>query len=427
MQVVDITWLYSMNGVSTPQSDVACWQSEAPRSTLGAASRIQQYQQVVAAASKSSSASQCCGWLLGLLTALGCSGNPAVQIHEFGQPSSAERYCAWFGEARDGVLYFGQAPFWSAARQANAPEADLAVPGPQWIGRFDLAAREPQPTLDVSANGARSGVWDVLPHPNGRVYFTTFYEPAGSIDLATGDVARYPDLGTGLNELAFGPEDAIVATRYAGRGDDPRGSGSLVLFSPEGLLLAEYPLRAPIGYALAPKTAAWDEAGNRYWLSTDLVRRDPDAPPAPSEHPAIVLDAGGSEIARIGGVELHFVRFGRDGRGVAAYVAEGELRLVELGPGEPRRQLAPGSGELLDANFPALLDFVQDISFGPERETIVTRWSGRVHVLGLGGERRDLQLPRDDPAGLYYSAALSAGEICATYCADVAVVCARLP
>ena len=70
---------------------------------------------------------------------------------------------------------------------------------------------------------------------------------------------------------------------------------------------------------------------------------------------------------------------------------------------------------------------MQDISFGPERETIVTRWSGRVHVLGLEGERRDLQLPRDDPAGLYYSAALSAGEICATYCADVAVVCARLP
>ena len=156
-----------------------------------------------------------------LLAGLGCSGNPAVQVYEFGRPSSAERYCAWFGEARDGVLYFGQAPFWSAARAADAPEADLAAPGPQWIGRFDLAAREPQSTLDVSAHGARSGVWDVLPHANGRVYFTTFYEPAGSIDPASGEIARYADLGTGLNELALGPEDAIVATRYGGGGDDP--------------------------------------------------------------------------------------------------------------------------------------------------------------------------------------------------------------
>ncbi len=363
-----------------------------------------------------------------LLSMLACPTVTDVQLHELARPSAVERYCAWYGEAREGVLYFGQAPFWSASRQqGNAPEADLAAPGPQWIGRFDLARGELLETLDVSEEGARSGIWDVLPHPNGRVYFTTFYEAAGSIDLSTGEVARYPELGTGLNELALGPEDAIVVTRYGGHGGDPLASGSLGLFSPEGLLLAEYPLRAPAGYALAPKTAAWDEAGERYWLSTDLVRRDPAAPPAPSEHPAIVLDARGSEIARIGGIELHFVRFRRDGWGVAAFVADGELRLVELGPGEPRWQLVPGAGQLLDANFPALLDFVQDISFGPEQETIVTRWSGRVHVLGPGDDRRDLQLPRDDPAGLYYSAALWDDDICATYCADVAVVCARLP
>ena len=61
-------------------------------------------------------------------------------------------------------------------------------------------------------------------------------------------------------------------------------------------------------------------------------------------------------------------------------------------------------------------------------ELVVTRWSGRIHVLGPGeDERRDLQLPREDPAGLYYAAGLWDDEVCATYCADVAVVCAALP
>lgn len=352
-----------------------------------------------------------------------------MQIHQLPNPSPEERYCAWYGESRNGVLYFGQAPFWSAMRRAGeAPEADLQRAGPQQIGRFDLAARELLESLDVTSEGARSGVWDVLPHPNGRIYFTTFYETAGSIDPATGQIARFSELGIGLNELALGPEDSIVATRYGGAGGDPSASGSLVLFSPDGLLLAEYPLRAPAGYVLAPKTAAWDEVGGRYWLSTDLVRRDPSAPPASSTHPAIVLDARGNEIARIAGVELHFARFHHDGWGAAAVVAEGELRLVELGPDEPHRQLGAGAGELLDANFPKLFDFVQDLSFGPENEVIVTRWSGLIHVLGPGhGERRDLQLPREDPSGLYYSAGLSGDQVCATFCADVSVVCAQLP
>jgi hypothetical protein len=361
----------------------------------------------------------------------GCSAITDVRIHELERPSPNERYCAWYGEASGPVLYFGQAPFWSAAQEAgpgDAPMADLAQPGPQWIGRFDLAGQQALPSLDVSESGARSGVWDVLPHPNGRIYFTTFYESAGSIDPATGEVARYPELGVGLNELALGPEDAIVATRYGGYGGDPLASGSLVLFSPDGLLLAEHPLRAPAGYSLAPKTPAWDEAGGRYWLTTDLVRRDPTAPPAPSEHPAIVLDASGSEIARIGGVELHFVRFGREGWGAAAFVAEGALRVVKLGPGEPRWLLAPSAGKLIDPSFPELFDFVQDLSFGPGGELVVTRWSGRIHVLGPGeDDRRDLQLPREDPSGLYYAAALWNDEVCATWCADVAVVCAPLP
>lgn len=372
------------------------------------------------------------GSLLAAFAVAGCAVPTPVELYEGPPPSTTERYCSWYGEARDGVLYFGQAPFWSAARSgasgADEPEADLREPGPQWIGRFDLQSRELLESLDVTPEGgARSGVWDVLPHPNGRVYFTTFYELAGSVDPATGEVEHYPELGTGLNELALGPEDSIIATRYGGGSAAPEGSGSLVQFSPGGLLLAEHVLAAPAGFALAPKTAAWDEVGARYWLSTDLVQRDPNAPPAPSEHPAIVLDARGAEIARIGGVELHFVRFGPDGWGVAAFVAEGELRLLRIGPGEARWQLVAGAGELLDPAFPERLDFVQDVSFGSDRRVVVTRWSGRVHVVDARGSRRDVQLPRDDDGGLYYSAALSRDDVCATYCSDVAVVCARLP
>jgi len=434
VQVTDFMWNRAGRGARRVRRDVAAGPDDGSRSGADPASKRFQIQWIEPPAAVRSSAAGCCVALIPLLL-VGCAVTTPVQIHQLPSPSDEERYCAWYGDVRDGVLYFGQAPFWSAMRRAGeTPEADLELAGPQHIGRFDLDERELLASLDVTREGARSGVWDVLPHPNGRIYFTTFYESAGSIDPATGKIERFDGLGSGLNELSLGPEDAIVATRYGGysesggRSEDPAASGSLVLFSPDGLLLAEYPLRAPAGYTLAPKTAAWDEVSGRYWLSTDLVRRDPNAPPAPSEHPAIVLDARGSEIARIGSVELHFARFRSNGRGVAAFVADGELRWVEIGPGEPRWQLREGAGKLLDANFPKLFDFVQDIAFGPGGAVIMTRWSGLIHVLGPGeDERRALQLPREDPAGLYYSAGLSGDDVCATFCADVAVVCAGLP
>jgi hypothetical protein len=96
-----------------------------------------------------------------------------------------EDYCAWYGDARDGVLYFGQAPFWAAHRASGGdPRADLAHPGPQLVGRFDLEHERLLTPLDVTAPGARSGVWDVHAHANGRIYFTTFYEEMGWIDSA---------------------------------------------------------------------------------------------------------------------------------------------------------------------------------------------------------------------------------------------------
>ena len=113
---------------------------------------------------------------------------------------------------------------------------------------------------------------------------------------------------------------------------------------------------------------------------------------------------------------------------MAVFVADGALRYVELGPGEPRWQLSPSSGQVLDPRFPDRFDFAQDVAFGPAGEIVITRWSGRIHVLGPGDDqRRDLQLPRSDPSGLYYSSGLADDTVCTTYCADVAVVCARLP
>jgi len=350
--------------------------------------------------------------------------------------ANGERYCAWYGEAREGVLYFGFAPFWSAMHDAGGdPTADLLTAGPQPIGRFELAARARAiETFEVGEPGARSGVWDVLPHPNGRLYFTTFYEDAGWLDLATGAVTHLSTLGRGLNELALGPRGRVIASRYGGYGDDPTATGSLVVLEPYGALAFEAPLAAPDGFVVAPKTVAYDPLRRRYWIATDLVRRRDDAPDPASEHPAIVLDASGREIARVDvddagrELELQFVRFDRDGRGVGAVVAGSELWLVDLsGGGVPSELLDPRRGLLLDSAFARAFDFVQDVAFGPQGEVLVTRWSGAIHVV-RGARAARVDLPRTAEPGLFYAAALTPdGLVCATVCDDeIAIECAPL-
>jgi hypothetical protein len=114
-------------------------------------------------------------------------------------PSEVEDYCAWFGDARDSVLYFGAAAFWSTSRDAGGdPRADLRNTGPQFVGRFDLTRLEFQEPLAVGGPEARSGVWDVLAHPNGRIYFTTYFEPAGYVEPTSGRVRRFEAAGPGL-------------------------------------------------------------------------------------------------------------------------------------------------------------------------------------------------------------------------------------
>jgi len=193
------------------------------------------------------------------------------RIHTDDAPSSVERYCSWYGDARNAVLYFGTSAFWSAMRShGNDPMADLLEEGPVAIGRFDLRRERMLEPLEVGTAGNRSGVWDVLAHPNGRIYFTTFYESAGYADVQSGRSVRLPDLGVGLNELALGPDGGVLASRY-GSALGNNGDGTIVSFNADGTLLAEFPLRAPDGYRVAPKTVAFDPVRGDIWATTDLL------------------------------------------------------------------------------------------------------------------------------------------------------------
>jgi streptogramin lyase len=118
--------------------------------------------------------------------------------------------CAWFGDARAGVLYFG-----ISLREAGGdPRAELQFAGARAIGRFDLARERMLAPLAITPAPARSGVWDVLAHTNGWLYFTTFWEHAGRVDPATGRVEWFTSAGAALNELAQLPDGRVLASRY---------------------------------------------------------------------------------------------------------------------------------------------------------------------------------------------------------------------
>jgi hypothetical protein len=350
---------------------------------------------------------------VGVLLAAACA-TPGV--HTAPPPSRAERYCAWFGDAAGGTLYFGEAAFWSASRApGGGPTSDLDREGPALIGRFDLSAERLREPIDVDAEGHRSGIWDVLVHPNGRLYFTSYFEPAGWVDLRTGVVRRLPALGPGLNELGRGPDGTLLVTRYT-------DGGGVVHFDPEGVLLAEYPLAAPPGFTALAKTVAFDPSRAEIWVTTDLL---PEVEGAAARHDTYVLDAAGRERQRIEAPEIQFVAFGPDGTGYRAEVDGRELalRIVPPAPADP----AEARRIPLDDAFAPRLDFVQDIQIDPQGRAVVARWSGRIHAVGPAGDVRSLRLPALEPEGLYYTAVLTDGRICATYCAGVTVVCKDLP
>jgi len=82
---------------------------------------------------------------------------------------------------------------------------------------------------------------------------------------------------------------------------------------------------------------------------------------------------------------------------------------------------------VLDNAFADGHDFVQDIHIEADGSAVVTRWSGVVHVVAASGAVRTVALPRTAEGGLYYTAVAIGDRVCATYCADVSVVCAALP
>jgi hypothetical protein len=360
---------------------------------------------------------------LGALLAAGChprpiGGMPPVAMRSQPPPSADERYCAWYGSARDGVLYFGEAAFWSAYRLAGQdPRADLRRPGPQPIGRFDLERLAFLEPLNVTAEGARSGVWDVFAHRNGRVYYTTFFEEAGFVDLASREGVRFAAGGLGLNELAPGPDGGILVSRYGGPGD---GDGSLVLLDADGGILAEHPLEPVADRVVAPKTVAWDPVRDEFWVNTDLVPRGPGE----VRYDARVLDRAGRERARLSESELQFVAFREDGVGIVAEVDAAGLWLRVLRPDDEEGAAERGERFLVDEFFDRRVDFAQDIQFAPDGRAVVTRWSGRFHVvdpeLPLS---RTLSLPRPED-GLFYTGVLHGDRVCATLCGAISVVCA---
>jgi hypothetical protein len=375
------------------------------------------------------------GWLwLALVTlVLGCAAErsePAVAFrHATGvsvrvarPPSSAERYCAWYGAQGSGdVLYFGEAAFWSAKAKAGGdPSGDLQQPGPQPIGRFDLAAERWLPPLEVGTPESRSGVWDVLAGDDGEIYFTTFFEQAGSVQPATGRVRRLA-LGGALNELGRGPDGTLIASRY-GSGSADDGNGDVIAFDHAGRTVRRWSLIAPDGYRVAPKTPLWDALRGELWVTTDQlpIASGPDEAQPPRQD-AVFVDATGRARLVPEPPELLFAAQSREGE---IYRAEADHRALWL-------TIVPPRGEtrrvLLDPAFAASLDFAQDIQVAADGRVAVTRWSGIVHVLERDGSVQSIALPRSDPAGLYYTGVLHGQRLCVTYCADVTVVCVDAP
>ena len=346
-------------------------------------------------------------------------------VHRAPDPSKSERYCAWFGEASDGVLYFGQAAFWSAYRAfGNDPRADLREPGPRLVGRFNLEHREFSPPLELGGSEPRSGVWDVLPM-SGRIYFTSYFEEAGYVDPLDGSVTIFGEARF-WNELSAGPPGRILVSRYA---DAAGGGGAVLEISSEGEVLAEHALAAPSGVAFAAKSPAWDPIRDEIWVTTDRLPlpEEPQSAGGAFARPTIVLDRQGVEVARFGTseapVEIQFVRFDSEGRGYLSVSTGGALDLVVLSPETDRRDWGDATRIPLDVRFPSELDFAQDIQLGADGSVYVTRWSGIVHRISSEGHVRTWALPHP-PDSLYYTAVPTPTGICATRCGDVEVVCA---
>lgn len=362
---------------------------------------------------------------------------PAVlletRVHT-GEPANRgrEHYSAWFASERDGVLFFGLSPFWELWWPSGGDAlADLREPGDHLVGRFDLERERFMPPLRLRS-GARGSVWDVLAHSNRSLYYTAYFEGAGRVAPDGTAAAIFSSAGTGLNELVEGPDGNLYVTRYSDAPDDPQAQrfGSVVVLSPEGVVLREIPLGENEPGFTAPKSIAVDPESRDVWLNTDTFLAD-----GTIAHETILVAAGQGEPIRTSGPpELHFVHFDRTGRGWFAEVAAGRLRLRVTRGGTTLHALALGSI--------GPLDFVQEIVSAADGGVILTLWSGDVFWVapssseeanGFACRRMRFELPTDcvPPArrSLLYTAVLHGERLFATlYCgatvlaADVAAL-----
>lgn len=361
--------------------------------------------------------------LLLLLSAACATAPPPPSFDRYTAPPAAEAagYCAWYGDAEGGLLFFGESAFWAATRgHGGDATADLAVGGPKRIGRFNLSAERMEPAFPVEVPGG-SGVWDVLA-AGDQVYFTTFFGPAGMVDMARGELLVFHEAGPGLNELARGPGGTLLASRYGAPGG---GQGSIVMMGGDGRVVAELPLEAPPGWLAAPKTVAYDPVRRQIWVTVDLVPQGGGA----ARQDARRLRLDGRELARFDDPELQFVVFSGDGTGYLAARSGRQLALLVLEPLAPRGDpILSARRIVLDDDFDPSLDFAQDIHLSEDGRVVVTRWSGLVHVVRPDVDVVDtVAFPREGGAGLYYSAVLDGKRLCATYCAGVQVVCTDAP
>lgn len=334
--------------------------------------------------------------------------------------SEEERYCAWYADAAGERLYLGLSAFWSAMWEASGdPLADRMEAGPRVIGVFDLTSESHLPAIALGEEPAPTGVWDVL-HHQGRLWFTTYFALSGHVAPDGSDLRYFEDAGHGLAELAPGPGDGVLATRYG----LPGQRGAVLVLDAGGAVRAEHPLEVHDGVRPAPKTPAWDPVRREIWVNADLFV--PDGSVAGKD--VRVLDEDGRERLRYADPEVQYVLFAEDGTGyLAEHDADG-LWLRILAPGEGEAPHASGRRLLLDADFAGDFDFAQELRRTADGTLLVTRWSGAVHALPPGGDAPvRLDLPRIDESGLYYASVLRNGRLCATHCADATVVCRDAP
>ena len=337
-----------------------------------------------------------------------------------------ERYSSWFGDERDGVIYFGLSPFWTELRaHGGDPRADLLEPSAHLIGRFEVEREIYLPPLLARRPGddSRSSVWDVLAHPNGWIYYTTYFEEMGRVRPGMADVEHFDSLGTGLNEIALGPDGNLYVTRYGAGSDEPAGGdGSVVEVSQTGELLREQTLHARDGATTAPKSLAVDPSSGEGWANADVIA------------PAGKVGFSSFHLARDLRVlerkdappELMFVSFDRSSRGF----------FVEDRGGEVILRVTRGSAELgrLDLGPRGATDFAQDVHFAPDGSAAIAFWSGRVELVReVNGDwehaRVDLQRPDDcvSQNAIFYSAFIEPRGVYATLYCDAAIVRGPLP